>query len=133
MEEKMSEHTEADVRRFVWFLFILFICSGSYGATWVSDEFDSLRLSALAFVGVPLATAFLLLAHLAPGWQQRYATLYRLALVVIIAHFAWGNILLVNAFAADDGEQIVAANIGSDALDLPKKKGGLGIYYETRW
>jgi hypothetical protein len=107
--------------------------AGTYGAVWISDDYEAVRLSAFAFIGVPLAALFVILESYHPIWRRRYTKAWVSAIVVLSFVFSTGVLPLVNALTAED--QVVKRTFADAPFASMRdyRVGGLGQLFRQRW
>ena len=74
--------------------FTLYVCVGAFGVLWISDEFDSLRMSFYQHVGFPLALGFYCFIFLSPRILLEKRVLIFSLMTIISISFLWGHFLI---------------------------------------
>lgn len=123
--------SESTLKFWRWVLLAYCLC-GLYGALWISDEFDMLRLALVAFVGTPAIALFQALYHYVPYWGNRWPITHKFVLLAILIPFTWGNVICLNAVGQEKSEHV---NFTPIARTMPVKvaRGAFGLLYKKRW
>jgi len=109
------------------------ILLGVYGALWISDDLDELRMQVLAFGGIPLAFTYYGLWALRPDLKERWRKGHSLLAGLLALLFLVGVLPLVNAVTSD-GKTVKRNVTGIQQLvTRDVRRGGLGMLYTTRW
>lgn len=106
---------------------------GTYGAVWISDDYEAARLTLFAFVGVPLTALFILLERYQPLWRRRYTRYWVLSIATLSFVFATGALALANALTADGAVYKRSFADAPFASTRDYRVGGLGQPFRTRW
>ena len=113
---------------------VLLSALGTYGAVWISDDYDPWRFVILTYGGIPLLAVYLTLEWLSPGWIRRFSPLRRTMIAGIAVAFATGFLPLVNAVTAEDS--VVKRSFGDQPYVTSIRdfrRGGLGGLHRRRW
>ena len=120
------------LRRYFYFLSLLYIATGLYGSIWVLDTFSKERLFLVTFVTIPclflIALGFLTIKNFAKERSKIFLFLGSLTFLSL----SWNQIVLLNAISGDK-KSLVIRNVGSMAMNMEAKRGGFGFIYSTRW
>ena len=127
------EFEQIALRRFLEAILFLFITSGLYGTFWINDEFSGTRAAAVAFIGIPALTFKILLDFQLPKWRHMWPKWCLICHLSVVATFAWGNILILNAVGEDQTPVVVSKNLSSATVNLHQTRGSFGLLYSTRW
>ena len=112
---------------------VVMAMAGTYGAVWVSDDFDAWRLGMFAFLGVPLAGLYILLECFHPKWRRRFYRYWISSILVLSFVFCTGLLPLINAMTAED--QILKRTFADAPFASMRdyKRGGFGQLFRVRW
>ena len=119
------------VRIYFAALFAIFVGTGSFGALWLSDEFDAAR-ELIFGVAIPSAVAYFASHYFIPGWRLERPIIHAVTAGGLLLTFAWGNVILLNAIGAEE-PVVVALNVKESAMDMDRHRGAFGIIYRKRW
>lgn len=116
--------------------YTLIFLGGSWGAFWISDEFDQERLWFYGgfLIPVGLLLPFALYVYRG-GWVQA-APVFRYGMILILAGNLWGILLLVNAVSGDQPvmyTRLMESRAEQRSLRVAYRRGGLGLLYRLRW
>jgi hypothetical protein len=112
----------------------LYSLMGFLGALWISDEWDALRMQAIAFGGLPIAAIYILLHFQWPKWHTKYPTINVLFIVAQLAIFGGGHLATINAVTGSQKPiKVFMQNQTATSMEWNRHRGGLGILYKPRW
>ena len=123
---------DKEFRRFCLIMLFFYLSSGYFGAVWISDEFDTIRMLFFAFVAVPCFALFLGFTLFYQEWWKRWVKSFWALLCVIVLCASWGNFLLVNALG-DNQETLVSQTLDDRAVSVAYYRGGFGWLYRRRF
>lgn len=106
------------------------------GALWISDEWDDLRLGAIAVIGVPMLAVLWTLEILYPSLHRRFPWPRGILLASVVVAMGFGHVAWINALIAAEEEPIAVFIQGQTyrtSLEWQRQRGGLGILYRRRW
>lgn len=120
------------LRLYLYFVLAVYALVGLFGVAWISDEFDRIRMTMVAFVTVPAITLFCLLVwnknHIWKSWPKTFWGL----IAVIVLTLSWGHFVLLNAIGGDD-QLLVSRSLRAMTFNVQEHRGLFGIIYSYRW
>lgn len=119
-----------------WALYTILIFLGSWGAFWVSDEFDQERLWFYGFFLIPVGILFPYLSWFHKRYASDHMNLFRLLPWIVLTGHLWGIILLINAISGDQHvtyTRLLESRAEQKSLRVAYRRGGLGFLYRLRW
>lgn len=114
-------------RRSSLVLFTIYILLGTFGVLWISDEFDSIRMSFYRHIGFPLALGFYCMTLLSPHWLLEKRRIVFSLMAIVSFSFLWGNLLLIDYFNGSNPMDPLGKGV------IAYKQGISGQLYQTRF
>ncbi|MBF0441765.1 MAG: hypothetical protein HQK54_07680 [Oligoflexales bacterium] len=123
---------ERRLRRFFYLYLTGYVLSGTYGALWISDEFDYERTLLYGFFAIPAFVIFAFINLNVPLFRLSYPRFFWGWVIAIFLSFLWGNVMLLNAAGGVEKTR-VNLSLKEQAFEFSYKRGGFGWLYRFRW